>query len=84
MYVGSLTKAMSEATFWFTTVLTVTLSIVPVLAWRFYFYDVFPTLSDKVSGNFSDSYFLGQTKHQHEMKVSYFLEDEKTIESDLG
>lgn len=48
MYVGSLTKAITEATFWFTTVLTVTISIVPVLAWRFYFTDVFPTLSDRV------------------------------------
>lgn len=47
-YVGSLTKAMSEANFWFTTVLTVIISIMPVLAWRFYFVDVFPTLSDRV------------------------------------
>ncbi|XP_018319213.1 probable phospholipid-transporting ATPase IM isoform X3 [Agrilus planipennis] len=45
-YVGSLTRAMSEATFWFTAVLTVTMAIVPVLAWRFYFIDVKPTLSD--------------------------------------
>lgn len=48
VYVGSLTKAMSEANFWFTTVLTVIISIMPVLAWRFYFVDVFPTLSDRV------------------------------------
>lgn len=47
-YVGSLTKAMSEAKFWFTTVLVVIISIMPVLAWRFYFVDVFPTLSDRV------------------------------------
>lgn len=47
-YVGSLTKAMSEANFWFTTVLVVIISIMPVLAWRFYFVDVFPTLSDRV------------------------------------
>ncbi|XP_066994070.1 phospholipid-transporting ATPase ID isoform X1 [Anabrus simplex] len=47
-YVGSLSKAMSEATFWFTTVLTVTVLMIPVLAWRFYFVDVRPTLSDRV------------------------------------
>lgn len=47
-YVGSLTKAMSEAKFWFTTVLVVIISVMPVLAWRFYFVDVFPTLSDRV------------------------------------
>ncbi|XP_018570788.1 phospholipid-transporting ATPase ID isoform X3 [Anoplophora glabripennis] len=47
-YVGSLTKAMSEANFWFTAVLVVIISVMPVLAWRFYFVDVFPTLSDRV------------------------------------
>lgn len=47
-YVGSLTMAMSEPNFWFTTVLVVTISVMPVLAWRFYFVDVFPTLSDRV------------------------------------
>lgn len=47
-YVGSLSKAMNEANFWFTTVLTVTILMIPVLAWRFYFVDVFPTLSDRV------------------------------------
>ncbi|XP_014251342.1 phospholipid-transporting ATPase ID [Cimex lectularius] len=47
-YVGSLTTAMSEYTFWFTTVLTVIVLLVPVLAWRFFFIDVFPSLSDRV------------------------------------
>lgn len=47
-YVGSLTKAMSEVNFWFTAVLCVTISVMPVLAWRFYFVDVSPTLSDRV------------------------------------
>ncbi|XP_055538977.1 phospholipid-transporting ATPase ID isoform X2 [Wyeomyia smithii] len=47
-YVGSLTQAMKEATFWFTTVLTVIVLMVPVLASRFYFVDVFPSLSDKI------------------------------------
>lgn len=39
---------MSEATFWFTTVITVIILMIPVLAWRFYFVDVCPTLSDRV------------------------------------
>lgn len=47
-YVGSLTQAMKEATFWFTTVLTVIVLMVPVLASRFYFFDVFPSLSDRI------------------------------------
>lgn len=47
-YVGSLTQAMKEAQFWFTTVLTVIVLMVPVLASRFYFFDVFPSLSDKI------------------------------------
>lgn len=51
-YVGSLTQAMKEATFWFTTVITVIVLMVPVLASRFYFVDVFPSLSDKVNYNF--------------------------------
>lgn len=45
---GSLTNAMSELNFWFTTVLVVIISIMPVLAWRFYFVDVKPTLSGRV------------------------------------
>nr|CAD7200129.1 unnamed protein product [Timema douglasi] len=47
-YVGSLSMAMQEATFWFTTVITVIVLMIPVLAWRFYFVDVRPTLSDRV------------------------------------
>ncbi|XP_037913850.1 phospholipid-transporting ATPase ID isoform X2 [Hermetia illucens] len=47
-YVGSLTQAMKEATFWFTTVITVIVLMVPVLASRFYFFDVKPSLSDKI------------------------------------
>ncbi|XP_050303253.1 probable phospholipid-transporting ATPase IM isoform X2 [Anthonomus grandis grandis] len=47
-YVGSLTKAMAGANFWFTTVLVVIICVLPVLAYRFYFVDVFPTLSDRV------------------------------------
>jgi len=47
-YVGSLTKAMGEATFWFTMVLSIVALMIPVVAWRFYFVDRFPTLSDRV------------------------------------
>ena len=47
-YAGSLTKAMSEATFWFTLVLSIVILMIPVVAWRFYFVDVQPTLSDRV------------------------------------
>lgn len=47
-YVGSLTQAMKEATFWFTTVITVIVLMVPVLASRFYLVDVHPSLSDKI------------------------------------
>ncbi|XP_046439096.1 probable phospholipid-transporting ATPase IM isoform X3 [Daphnia pulex] len=47
-YVGSLTKAMGEATFWFTLVLSIVILMIPVVAWRFYFVDVHPTLSDRV------------------------------------
>ncbi|XP_023317727.1 probable phospholipid-transporting ATPase IM isoform X2 [Trichogramma pretiosum] len=47
-YVGSLTMAMSEATFWFTAVISVIMLVIPVLSWRFFFIDVRPTLSDRV------------------------------------
>ncbi|XP_011344582.1 phospholipid-transporting ATPase ID isoform X2 [Ooceraea biroi] len=47
-YVGSLTMAMSEATFWFTTVISCIILVIPVLSWRFFFIDVRPTLSDRV------------------------------------
>ncbi|XP_055909383.1 phospholipid-transporting ATPase ID isoform X2 [Eupeodes corollae] len=47
-YVGSLTHAMKEATFWCTTVITVTVITMPVLAYKFYSVDLFPSLSDKI------------------------------------
>ncbi|XP_066581093.1 phospholipid-transporting ATPase ID isoform X4 [Prorops nasuta] len=47
-YVGSLTMAMSEATFWFTAVISCIILVIPVLSWRFFFMDVRPTLSDRV------------------------------------
>ncbi|XP_017889668.1 phospholipid-transporting ATPase ID isoform X6 [Ceratina calcarata] len=47
-YVGSLTMAMSEPTFWFTAVISCIILVIPVLSWRFFFIDVRPTLSDRV------------------------------------
>lgn len=47
-YLGSLMQAMKEATFWFTTVLTVIVLMVPVLGSRFYLVDVSPSLYDKI------------------------------------
>uniref|UniRef100_A0A146MAI4 Phospholipid-transporting ATPase n=1 Tax=Lygus hesperus TaxID=30085 RepID=A0A146MAI4_LYGHE len=47
-YVGSLTMALSLWSFWLTTALTLAILLVPVLAYRFFFIDVFPTLSDRV------------------------------------
>ena len=41
-------QAMGEATFWFTLVLVIVILMIPVVAWRFYFVDVSPTLSDRV------------------------------------
>lgn len=39
---------MGESTFWFTLVLSIVILMIPVVAWRFYFVDVHPTLSDRV------------------------------------
>ncbi|KAJ8673481.1 hypothetical protein QAD02_004743, partial [Eretmocerus hayati] len=47
-YVGSLTMAMSEWTFWFSAVVSCVMLTIPVLSWRFFFIDVKPTLSDRV------------------------------------
>lgn len=47
-YVGSLAKAITESTFWLTTLLTVIILMVPLLAWRFYSFDLYPSLADKI------------------------------------
>lgn len=47
-YVGSLAKAITESTFWLTLLLTVTVLICPLLAWRFYNFDCHPSLADKI------------------------------------
>jgi len=46
-HVGSLATAMADTTFWFTTMLTTVVLLLPVVAWRFYKVDVHPTLTDK-------------------------------------
>ncbi|KPU79470.1 uncharacterized protein Dana_GF17746, isoform F [Drosophila ananassae] len=47
-YVGSLTQAMKDMTFWFTMLITVMMLVSPVLAYKFYLLDVHPSLSDKI------------------------------------
>lgn len=47
-YVGALAKALTGSTFWLTTILTVIILMVPVLAWRFYSFDCHPSLADKI------------------------------------
>lgn len=47
-YVGALAKAITGSTFWLTTILTVFILMVPVLAWRFYTFDCNPSLADKI------------------------------------
>jgi phospholipid-translocating ATPase len=47
-YVGALAKAITGSTFWLTTILTVIILMVPVLAWRFYSFDCHPSLADKI------------------------------------
>ncbi|XP_064556084.1 probable phospholipid-transporting ATPase IM isoform X2 [Drosophila montana] len=47
-YVGSLTQAMMDLTFWMTMLITVVMLMAPVLAYKFYLLDVHPSLSDKI------------------------------------
>lgn len=47
-YIGSLLMAMKDPTFWFTSLLTTVVLLLPVVAWRFYRSDVLPTLADRV------------------------------------
>lgn len=47
-YVGALTQAIKDPNFWFTCVICVIILMLPILAARFYFADVLPSLSDKV------------------------------------
>ncbi|XP_046801565.1 phospholipid-transporting ATPase ID isoform X1 [Lucilia cuprina] len=47
-YVGSLTMAMKDLTFWTTMFITVVLIMIPVLAYKFYLIDCQPSLADKI------------------------------------
>ncbi|XP_017111184.1 phospholipid-transporting ATPase ID isoform X10 [Drosophila elegans] len=47
-YVGSLTQAMKDLTFWVTMLITVMALVAPVLAYKYYLLDVHPSLSDKI------------------------------------
>ncbi|XP_017852723.1 phospholipid-transporting ATPase ID isoform X2 [Drosophila busckii] len=47
-YVGSLTQAINDMTFWMTMLITVVMLMAPVLAYKFYLLDVHPSLSDKI------------------------------------
>ncbi|KAH8416427.1 hypothetical protein KR222_003200 [Zaprionus bogoriensis] len=47
-YVGSLTQAIKDLTFWMTMLITVVMLMAPVLAYKFYLLDVYPSLSDKI------------------------------------
>ncbi|XP_011191048.2 phospholipid-transporting ATPase ID isoform X4 [Zeugodacus cucurbitae] len=47
-YVGSLAMAMKDLTFWATMVITVIVIMAPVLAYKFYLIDVYPSLADKI------------------------------------
>ncbi|XP_030246129.1 phospholipid-transporting ATPase ID isoform X3 [Drosophila navojoa] len=47
-YVGSLTQAIKDLTFWMTMLITVVMLMAPVLAYKFYLLDVHPSLSDKI------------------------------------
>ncbi|KAH8387683.1 hypothetical protein KR093_008802, partial [Drosophila rubida] len=47
-YVGSLTQAMKDVSFWATMLITVVMLMAPVLAYKFYLLDVHPSLSDKI------------------------------------
>ncbi|XP_022213426.2 phospholipid-transporting ATPase ID isoform X5 [Drosophila obscura] len=47
-YVGSLTQAIKDLTFWMTMLITVMVLVAPVLAYKYYLLDVHPSLSDKI------------------------------------
>lgn len=47
-YMGVIRMTMKSSQYWFTLFLTVFMLIVPIMAIRFYFIDVTPTLSDRV------------------------------------
>lgn len=47
-YLGCLRMALSSGQFWFTLILTLGVLLIPMIAIRFYTFNLYPTLSDKV------------------------------------
>ncbi|XP_061173157.1 phospholipid-transporting ATPase ID-like isoform X1 [Saccostrea echinata] len=47
-YEGVAYQVFSSAQFWFTLLLTCTVLLLPIIAYRFYYIDVHPTLSDRI------------------------------------
>lgn len=80
-YVGSLTQAMREATFWCTTVITVIALMVPVMASRFYFIDVKPSLSDKVGRRKKFFLLISYTSIEFQIKMKHRLAQIKSRQS---
>ncbi|XP_066966202.1 phospholipid-transporting ATPase ID isoform X12 [Macrobrachium rosenbergii] len=66
-YVGALSKAMGEPLFYFTTLLTIVVLMLPVMAWRFYWVDVRPNLSDKVRFKQRHDAKMASKRSEHDM-----------------
>ncbi|XP_076059333.1 ATPase phospholipid transporting 8B isoform X2 [Oratosquilla oratoria] len=66
-YVGTLAKAMGEPLFYFTTMLTMVVLMLPVMAWRFYWIDVQPTLSDKARFKQRREAKMASKRSEHDM-----------------
>ncbi|XP_069982480.1 probable phospholipid-transporting ATPase IM isoform X3 [Penaeus vannamei] len=66
-YVGALAKAMGEPMFYFTSLLTIVVLMLPVMAWRFYWVDVHPTLSDKVRFKQRHDAKMASKRSDHDM-----------------
>ncbi|KFM73054.1 putative phospholipid-transporting ATPase ID, partial [Stegodyphus mimosarum] len=47
-YLGAFRMTLSSPTFWFTTLLILVILLIPIIAIRFYYVHVHPTLSDRV------------------------------------
>ncbi|XP_068248598.1 probable phospholipid-transporting ATPase IM isoform X2 [Palaemon carinicauda] len=66
-YVGALSKAMGEPLFYFTSLLTIVVLMLPVMAWRFYWVDVRPNLSDKVRFKQRHDAKMASKRSEHDM-----------------
>ncbi|XP_042229397.1 phospholipid-transporting ATPase ID-like isoform X3 [Homarus americanus] len=66
-YVGALSKAMGEPMFYFTSLLTIVILMLPIMAWRFYWVDVAPNLSDKVRFKQRHDAKMASKRTEHDM-----------------